>query len=172
MQIPKIIIVITQGGVDTPLRGSVDTGYDGIAVVRPALARQLKLPIVGQQQLVGFGGKQTVSIAQVDALTVQDSPLCSLKGAKLAVTEIPGTEEILLGEAFFKQFDFKINYQEGQPVVLACGEVASTWSTITSSDWFIPGAVLAGIAVLGVIAVGLFEDEPYRPRYVRTPKEK
>jgi predicted aspartyl protease len=164
MLIPKIFVVVTQGGRSTDLRASVDTGYDGVAVIRPALARQLNIPIVGTQRLRGFGGTLNVPVGTADALAIKDSPACILKNAKVVITDMPGTEEILLGEGFFNKFSFDIKYLNGQPVIVACGERVSTWSDLTSSPWFIPGVIIGGLALVSIVASAFLDEEPNRRR--------
>jgi len=171
MQIPQITVVLTQAGREYPLRGSLDTGYDGLAVVRPDLARRLNLPVVGSQRLVGFGGENTVSIGRMDALTIKGSPACSLKNVQVAITEIPGTDDILLGEEFFKKFQFDINYREGEPLVIACTQRVPTLGSSISdffepwlkSPFFIPSLFAGGLAIWGLASL-LMPDEPRQQR--------
>jgi predicted aspartyl protease len=163
MLIPKLEVVISSGGMDRVLRGSADTGYDGVAVLRPQIGRQLNLPVVGTQKLQGFGGKLEVPIARADRLYLKGSPNCVLTDAQINLTEIPGVEEILLGEGFFKQFAFDIEYREGVSVIVACGQKISTWDSITSAPWFAPAAVVGGIMLLSFVG-NLLSPEPRRYR--------
>jgi predicted aspartyl protease len=162
VQIPQLTVVLTQEGRNYPLRGSIDTGYDGMAVIRPALATRLRIPTVGWMKLSGFGGTNTVPVGRVDALGIQDSPACSLKDAQVVITEIPGNDDILLGEEFFKQFQFDINYREGRPLVIACGQRVSMLSSFTSSPWFIPAVALGGLLLVGGIFSLFMAVEPER----------
>lgn len=162
MQIPRLTVILTQGGRQFPLRGSIDTGYDGTAVLQPSLQSKIKLPIVGVQRLTGFGGTNVVQVAQADSLGIEGSPVCSLKNAKVVVTEIPGNDEILLGEEFFKQFSFDINYQEGQPIVIACGERVSMLTSWTSSPWLLPAVAVGGLILVGAVFSMFLATEPDR----------
>lgn len=178
MQIPKIDVIITQGNRTLALVGSIDTGYDGFAVVRPSVQSRLNMPIIGSMQLLGFGGKLTVPVAKADSISIKGSPACVSKNAQVTISEIPGNgpEDILFGEKFFKQFNFDINYREGQPLVIACDKKVETISStvsdflepITSSIWFVP-AVTIGVIGLASFAYLLLseptaEDMPARYR--------
>lgn len=168
MQIPQIKIILTQGGHQYVLTGALDTGFDGFAVVKPLVQARMGMPIVGYIEMAGFGGKQTVPVMKADSLSVQGSPACVLRDVQVAVSEFPGSEDILMGEAFFKKFAFDINYREGQPLVIACGAkvdtVASNVSdflgSLTSQSWFWPALKIGAVGLAALTYFWLSSPPP------------
>ena len=152
MLIPKVDAVIMHKGRDLTLHGSIDTGYEGLAIIRPDVARKLDLPLLRTMRLRGFGGTIGVPVVTADALAIKGSANCFVVDPELAVvTEFPGSEEILFGEAFFEQFQFDILYRGGQPVIVACGKRVSTWASVTSSPFFWPSVLVGGFFLLSGI---------------------
>lgn len=177
MQIPQIEVLITQGNRQLSLIGAIDTGYTGLAVIRPSVQSRLGMPVVGSTEMLGFGGKVSAPLVRADSLAVKGSPACAIPGAVLTVSEIPGSgpEDVLFGESFFKQFAFDINYREGQPVIVACGRKVETvavgvsdfFDSLVASKWFVP-AVAIGLGGLAIGAYALFSSGPAAPEQQRS----
>lgn len=143
MRIPALQVVIGNKGQTLTVRGAADTGYEGLASVRPALARRLGLVPSRTMKILTAAGEREVPVAVADVLAVQGFPDCRIAAPEVLVHDFPGSEDVLLGERFFEKFTFDIDYSSGRAVV-TCGRREEPPS------WLAPAALIGGLALIGV----------------------
>ncbi len=149
-RIPKASVVLQHRGLQIVVSAGVDTGNEGLASITPNLAQRLGLPTVGNTYIMTAAGNTPVPIMQIDSLGIDGSPNCVAKNAQVLVHDFPGSDQVLLGERFFEQFVFNIDYQSGYPQVV-CG-------VRQAPSWVMPVAALAGLAVIAVGGYFLVRD--------------
>ena len=116
---PYVSVMVNGRG---PFRFLVDTGTGGQALISPALADELALPVVGHARLMDPSGlgDQRAEIVRVHSLTIGGAEFAEIKAIR---HRLYGEEEIcqgVLGFTLFKNYLFTLDYP-GRRIVLTSG---------------------------------------------------
>ena len=118
---PYVSVTVNGRG---PFRFLIDTGTGGQALISPALADELALPVVGHARLTDPSGKgeQRSDIMRVHSLKIAGAEFAEIRAIR---HRLYGEEEIcqgVLGFTLFKDYLFTLDYP-GRRIVLASGTI-------------------------------------------------
>ena len=116
---PYVSVTVNGRG---PFRFLIDTGTGGQALISPALADELALPVVGHARLTDPSGKgeQRSDIMHVHSLKIANVEFAEIRAIR---HRLYGEEEIcqgVLGFTLFKDYLFTLDYP-GRRIVLTSG---------------------------------------------------
>ena len=119
---PYVMVTVNGRG---PYRFVVDTGTGGDALVTPALAQILELPVIGQARLTDPSGRgeQRTQILFVDSLSVAGVSFNNIKVIRHALAGEDDTCMGLLGFTLFKNHLLTLDYPNHR-LSLASGSLA------------------------------------------------
>ena len=118
--LPQVRVMVNGQG---PFTFGIDTATGGEAVVMPALAQQLKLPVTGEDTLddpTGVGS-QKVPVVTISSLNIAGVEFGNVKAAQFPAGMVPDVDGIL-GFKLFRDYLFTLDYPRRQ-LTLAQGSL-------------------------------------------------
>jgi predicted aspartyl protease len=120
---PYVMVMVNGKG---PFRFVVDTGTGGQALITPALADQLQLPVLGQARLVdpsGQGGRHS-AIFFIQSLSIGAVEFTEVKAIRHSLAGEDETCMGLLGFTLFRDYLLTLDFH-GRSMTLAQGALSS-----------------------------------------------
>jgi hypothetical protein len=118
--LPQVQVMVNGQG---PFTFGIDTAAGGEAVVMPALAQKLKLPITGEDTLddpTGVGS-QKVAVVTINSLNIAGVEFGNVKAAQFPGGMVPNVDGII-GFKLFRDYIFTLDYPRRQ-LTLAQGSL-------------------------------------------------